>query len=193
MSAPRRRRVASGYNPEAGTSFDVEVSNNVQGEFGGDDGVAAVLAGDQPAPGAGNASFVCTAPAGGAAVAAAIVSGASASSLRDAGATFFVADTVLAVIVGSLQRRDVGELIAHKTESTALAASSAGFSLVPLATAGSADAEGTGGCFPRLWLRRFLTRRAPIGGHGLADGEKIGDGHEVCCGIVVVGGGACPK
>ena len=76
--------------------------NLVQGESGGDDNVAAILAGDQPAPGARNASFVCAVPAGGAAVAAASVSGASASSSRDAAATFFAANTALAVIVGSV-------------------------------------------------------------------------------------------
>ena len=102
MSAPRRCRGAFWYEPEPGASFDGKVRNHVQGESGGDDGVTAVLAGDQPAPGAGNASFVCTAPAGGAAVAAASVSDASASSLRDAAAAFFSANTALAVIVGSV-------------------------------------------------------------------------------------------
>ena len=87
---------------EVGARFDGEVRNLVQGESGGDNGVAAVLARDQPAPGARNASPVCTAPTGGAAVAAASVSGASASSSRDAAAMFFVTNTALAVIVGSV-------------------------------------------------------------------------------------------
>ena len=63
--------------------MDGEVPNLVQGESGGDDGVAAVLAGDQPAPGAGNTSCVSAAPAGGIAFARANVSGAKASCLRD--------------------------------------------------------------------------------------------------------------
>ena len=102
MSASRRRRGAGGggYDVEAGASFDDEVRNLVQGESGRDGGIDAVLAGDQPAPGARNASFVCTAPANGAAVAAASVAGASASSSRDAAATFFAANTALAEIVG---------------------------------------------------------------------------------------------
>ena len=83
-------------------SFDGEVRNLVQGESGGDNVVATVLAGDQPAPGARNASSVCTAPAGGAAVASASVSDVSASSSQDVTATFFAANTVLAVIVGSI-------------------------------------------------------------------------------------------
>ena len=72
---------------EAGASFNGEACNLVQGESGGYDGVAVVLAEDQPAPGAWNASFVCTAPANGATVAAASVSVASTFSLGDAAAT----------------------------------------------------------------------------------------------------------
>ena len=55
--------------------MDSEVPNLVQGESDGDDDVAAVLAGDQPAPGAGNASFASVAPVGGTAVVAASVFG----------------------------------------------------------------------------------------------------------------------
>ena len=55
--------------------MDGEVPNLVQGESGGDDSVAAVLVGDQPAPGAGNASFASAAPVGGAVVPAASVFG----------------------------------------------------------------------------------------------------------------------
>ena len=85
----------------AGCEFRWRGSNHVQGESGIDDGVAAVLAGNQPAPGARNASFVRTALAGGTVVAAASVLGASASSSRDTAATFFAANTALAAIVGS--------------------------------------------------------------------------------------------
>ena len=46
MSAPRCRRGAFRCEPESGASFDGKVRNHVQGESGGDDGVAAVLAGD---------------------------------------------------------------------------------------------------------------------------------------------------
>ena len=73
----------------AGTSFDGEVRNLVQGESGGDGSIDAVLDGDQSALGARNAFFVCTAPVGGAAIAAASVSGASASSSRDRGGDVF--------------------------------------------------------------------------------------------------------
>ena len=71
MSARRRCRGAFWYEPEAGARLDGEVPNLVQGESGGDDGVAAVLAGDRPAPSAVNTSFASAAPVGGAAVAAA--------------------------------------------------------------------------------------------------------------------------
>ena len=61
MSAPRRRRGAFQYEPKAGASFDGEVRNHVQDESDENGNVAANLDEDQPAPGAENASFVCTA------------------------------------------------------------------------------------------------------------------------------------
>ena len=73
MSAPRNRRGAFWY--KTGTSFESEVRNHVQDESGRDDGVAAVLAGYQPAQGAGNASYASAAPVDGAVVAAASVFG----------------------------------------------------------------------------------------------------------------------
>ena len=75
LSASRRCRGAGGYDIEASLSFDGMVRNHVQGKSDGNDGDTAVLVGDQPAPGTGNASFASVAPVGGAAVAAASVFG----------------------------------------------------------------------------------------------------------------------
>ena len=79
MSASRRCQGAGGYDIEVGPSFDSEARNHVQGESDRDDGVAAILAREQSAPGVENASSVCTASAGDIAIAAANVLGAIAS------------------------------------------------------------------------------------------------------------------
>ena len=96
-----------------------------KGESGGNDGVAAVPAGDQPVPDAGNASSVRTAPGAGAAVVAASVSVATASSSRNAAATCLAANTALAVVAGPLDAATSANASSATAESSVSSASPA--------------------------------------------------------------------
>ena len=94
-------------------------------ESDGNDGVAAVPNVGQPAPGAKNASPVPTTYAGGVAVPAANVSGASVSSSQDAMITFLAANTMFAMVtdpVGVATSRNLPLTIAELLASSALSA-----------------------------------------------------------------------
>ena len=191
MSAQHCCRAPFWYEPEAGASFDGEVRNLVQGESDGDDGVAAVLAGGQTAPGARNAPFVCMAPAGDAAVAAASVSSASASSSRDAAATFLPRTQRWPGLLVLFDAAMLANSSPATAELSTSSASPAGRSLVPRVMAGSADASGTGGggvshssgCGDFQRGTRGSARRRPVGVCSLAHCERIGDGCDVRCGF----------
>ena len=165
--------------------MDGEVPNLVEGESGGDDGDAAVLAGDQPAPGAGNASFASAAPVGGAAVAAASVSGASASSSRDAAATSLAANTALTVIAGPFDAATSANSSPVTAKSLAPSASPAEMFVGPPC---ERCVRGRGGCAGGVSHgvgRRDSQRGAQWSARrravGLLDDKRDGDGHDVRC------------
>ena len=123
--------------------FDGEVRNLVQGESGGDDGVAAVLAGYQPAPGAGNASFASAAPVGGAVVPAASVFGRQRVFFAGRGGDVFGREHGLTVIAGPFDAATSANSSCVTAKSLA---SSASLAELFVGTPCKRRVRGRGGC-----------------------------------------------